>query len=139
MSLSDKYRKKREEVSSEKERLAIERAQSSVKRIMESEQFKLSSLALPESAMAVDAIIRNTVKTTLDPVGQLQDTLRAKGFRMAEIHKMVHRLYVTYLQPLDENDGQVPEYEKMLSDVAIYLDAHQEIYNTLDPESLRGD
>jgi hypothetical protein len=27
----------------------------------------------------------------------------------------------------------------MLNDVAIYLDAHQEIYNTLDPESLRDD
>ena len=139
MALSDKYRKKREAITSERERLAIERAQSSVKRIMESEQFKLSSLALPESAMAVDAIIRDTVKTTLDPVGQLQDTLRAKGFRPAEIRKMVHRLYVTYLQPLDGKDEQVPDYEKMLSDVAIYIDAHQEIYNTLDPESLRGD
>ena len=34
MALSDKYRKKREEVTTERERLAIERAQSSVKRVM---------------------------------------------------------------------------------------------------------
>lgn len=139
MSLSDKYKKKREAVATERERLAIERAQSSIKHLMESEQFKLSALSLPESSMAVDAIIQNTVKTTLNPVGQLVDILRAKGFRQAEIRKMVHRLYNTYVQPLDTPDDVVPEYEVMLNDVAIYLDAHQEIYNTLDPESLRDD
>jgi hypothetical protein len=139
VSLSDKYKKKREAVATERERLAIERAQSSIKHLMESEQFKLSALSLPESSMAVDAIIQNTVKTTLNPVGQLVDILRAKGFRQAEIRKMVHRLYNTYVQPLDTPDDVVPEYEVMLNDVAIYLDAHQEIYNTLDPESLRDD
>lgn len=139
MALSDKYKKKREEVATERERLAIERAQSSIRRLFDSEQFKLSALALPESAMAVDAIIRDTVKTTLDPVGQMRDTLRAKGFRPAEIRKMVHRLYITYMQPLDGNENATPDYEKMESDVAIYLDGHQEIYNGLDPESLRGD
>lgn len=139
MALSDKYRKKREEVTTERERLAIERAQSSVKRVMESEQFKLSALALPESAMAVDAIIRSTVQTTLNPTAQLQDTLRAKGFRPAEIRKMVHRLYVTYILSMNDREDQIPDYDKMLNDVAIYIEGHQEIYNTLDPESLRGD
>ena len=138
MALSDKYRKKREEITTEKERLAIERAKSSINRVMESEQFRLSALALPESAMAVDVIIRNTVKTALDPVGQLQDTLRAKGFRPAEILKMVHRLYDAYIRSLDGKDDTDVGYEEMLHDVAIYIDAHQEIYNTLDPESLRG-
>ena len=55
MSLSDFYKKRSREIASERERLAIERAQSSAKRIMESDQFKLSALALPENSMAVDA------------------------------------------------------------------------------------
>jgi hypothetical protein len=139
MSLSDKYRKKREEIATERERLAVERAKDSVKRIMESEQFRLSSIALPEADMAVDAIIKDTVRTTLDPVGQLLDTLRAKGFRPAEIRKMVHRLYITYIQSLNTPEDQTPGYDEMLSSVADYVYTHQELYNTLDPESLRGD
>ena len=89
--------------------------------------------------MAVDAIIRSTVQTTLNPTAQLQDTLRAKGFRPAEIRKMVHRLYVTYILSMNDKEDQIPDYDKMLNDVAIYIEGHQEIYNTLDPESLRGD
>ncbi len=138
MAISERYKKGREAIAAKREQLAIERAQSSVQRFMQSEQFKLSALALPEGQMAVDAIVRNTVKTTLDPTGAFLDTLRAKGFRPAEIRKMVHRLYVTYIQALDADDSNPPPYEDMLSDVAIYIDGHQEIYNSLDPESLRG-
>lgn len=135
MALSDHYRKKREEISAERERLAIERAKGSVARVLESEQFKLSALALPESAMAVDQIIQNTVQTVLDPIAQLTDTLRAKGFRNAEIRRLVHDLYLLYhLGP----EGENILYDDMLKPVADYVAEHQELYNTFDPEQLRG-
>lgn len=135
MALSDLYMKKAAEVAKERERLAIERAQSSIKNIMESDQFKLSALALPESQMAVDAIIKNTVTTVLDPVGSMMDTLRAKGFRPAEIRRLVHNLHDTYnLEPRTGN----PTHEEMVGPVAAYLTQHQELYNTFDPEMLRG-
>ena len=145
MALSDKYKKKKEAIHTERERLAVERAQSSVKRIIESEQFKLSALALPESAKAVDAIIKNTVQTVLDPIAQLVDTLRAKGFRPAEIRKLVHNFYDTYCTRLigidgdSSSDKQELTYEEMLKPVADYFMEHQELYNTLDPEQLRGE
>lgn len=135
MALSDLYKKKREQISAERERLAIERAKDSVTRVMQSEQFKLSALALPDNAMAVDQIIQSTVQTILDPVAQLTDTLRAKGFRGAEIRRLVHDLYSLYhLGP--EGDNIV--YENMLKPVADYVAEHQELYNTFDPEQLRS-
>lgn len=135
MALSDRYRKASEQVANERQRLAIERAQSSVKRLMETEQFKLSALALPESSMAVDAIITQTVKTTLDSVSEFTDTLRAKGFRPAEIRRLVHNLYVLYNLGEDKPDIL---HEDMVKPVADYVRAHQELYNTFDPETLRG-
>lgn len=138
MSLTDKFKKKREIVQSERERLALERAQSSTRRLLESDQFRLSALALPESQMAVDAILTNVVKECLDPRAEFIDTLRAKGFRQAEIRKMVSNLYAMYkcLDDTDENIDAV-NYDDKLIFVADYVRAHQELYNTLDPESLR--
>ena len=134
MGLSSMYKKKSREIAEERERLAVERAQSSIKSIMQSEQFKLSAIALPESQMAVDEIVKKTVSTVLDPVGAMMDTLRAKGFRPAEIRKLVHNLYVTYnLGPNEENIT----YESMVSPVADFITEHQEMYNTFDPEMLR--
>ena len=135
MALAGKYKKAAENIANERRSLALERAQSSVKRLMESEQFKLSALALPESSMAVDAIIKQTVETTLDSVSEFTDTLRAKGFRPAEIRKLVHNLYQLYnLGPY--TPGTL--HEDMVKPVADYVRAHQELYNTFDPETLRG-
>ena len=136
MALSDRYKKSRDKIASEKERLAVERAKASVQKVLESDQFKLSALALPESQMQVDAIMETTVKATLDPVGQLNDTLRAKGCRNAEIRNIVHRLYNLYIAGFDDEDV-VPPYEQMEHDVAYYMDGHQEVYSTLDIEQLR--
>lgn len=136
MALSDKFKQKAAAIAKERERLAIERAQSSIKTIMESDQFKLSALSLPEGQMDVDAIVANTVSVVLDPVGSMMDTLRAKGFRPAEIRKLVHNLHDTYnLEPRKEN----PTHEEMIGPVANYVTEHQELYNTFDPEMLRGE
>ena len=135
MALSQFYQKKTAAIAAERERLAVERAQSSIKSIMESDQFKLSALALPEGQMAVDQIIKNTVSVVLDPVGQMTDTLRAKGFRPAEIRKLVHNIHDTY-NLLPAGDGHT--HEEMVGPVAAFLTEHQELYNTFDPEMLRG-
>lgn len=136
MALSDYYKKKSAELTATREQLAVERARNSVQELMNSEQFKLSALALPESKMAVDAIVENTVKTVLSPVSQFTDTLRAKGFRPADIRSAVHRLYDLYnLGPT----GQDVRHEDMLDAVASYVMQHQELYNTLDPSTVRGD
>lgn len=140
MSLSDFYKKRSREIASERERLAIERAQSSAKRIMESDQFKLSALALPENSMAVDAIIKSTVDAVLNPVADYTDTLRAKGFRPAEIRKLTHRMYLAHCVPLDQDitdSGLL--YEDMVGPVADYFARHQELYNSLNPDDLRTD
>lgn len=135
MALSSLYMKKAAEVAAERERLAVERARSSIKTIMDSDQFKLSALALPDNQMAVDQIIQSTVSVVLDPVGQMQDVLRAKGFRPAEIRKLVHNLHDTYnLEP----QGANLTHEEMVGPVAEWLTQHQELYNTFDPEMLRG-
>ena len=105
---------------------------------MESEQFRLSALALPESAMAVDALVRNTVNTVLDPVGTYIDTLRAKGFRQAEIRQITHRMYLTHCVRFgEEPDESTLLYDNMVGPVADYFTQHQELYNTLNPEDLR--
>ena len=138
MALSDHYRKRRDEIASEREKLAIERAQSSVQRLMDSDQFKLSALALPQSDMAVDAIITTTVKSVLDPVAQLTDTLHAKGFRSAEVRTLVHNLFNTYCAASYEGDPSKAVFEEMVGPVADYVAEHQELYNTFDPAMLRS-
>lgn len=135
MALSERFRKATQQVTAERERLAIERAKSGVEQVFQSEQFKLSALSLPENKMAVDAIVQTTVKSILNPVAQFTDTLRAKGFRKAEIHRLVHDLYVLY--NLGE-DSETTPYETMQDAVAYYVAEHQELYNTFDPLMLRG-
>ena len=138
MALSNKFRARTEQVQNERERLAIERATNSAKKLFESDQFKLSALALPESDMAVDAIIKTTVNACLNPTASFIDTLRAKGFRPAEIRATVHNLYRQFYCLSDSNKADEMTYEEMLEPVALYVTEHQELYNALDPEQLRG-
>ena len=137
MALSDKFRKKTEHIQSERERLAMERARSGVERLMQSEQFKLSAFSLPESQMAVNAIVESTVKSCLDPRAEFIDTLRAKGFRQAEIRATVSNLFLTYCCGNEQNIAENTSYEEKLVAVAGFVRQHQELYNTLDPANLR--
>lgn len=134
MALSDRFKKQTQQVTEERQRLAIERAKSSVQQVFESEQFKLSALSLPENQMAVDSIVQTTVKSILDPVAQFTDTLRAKGFRKAEIRGLVHNLFKLYNLGKESDDTT---YEQMQEMVAYYVAEHQELYNTFDPAMLR--
>ena len=138
MGFMSKYREINQQIATKSEQLAIERAQSSVKKLLESDQWKLSALALPESNMAVDAIIESSIHSVLEPKAQLMDTLRAKGFRPAEIRKVVHNYYDLHCAA-KYGPSSEKTHEEMLGPVAEFFCAHQEIYNSLDPDSLRGD
>lgn len=135
MSLSSRYKKRSEEVQAMREKLAYERATSSIEKLMQTDQFKLSAIALPENRMNVDAIIGATVKTVLDPKAMMMDTLRAKGFRPAEIRKLVHDLHLLYFKTDKNQAGLDLTYEEMTEPVANFLAEHQEVYNTLEPSN----
>lgn len=138
MALSDRWKKSSAQIAQERERLATERAQEAVDKWKNSEQFRLSALATPEGAMAVDAVVKVAVSTVLDPVGSYQDTLRAKGFRPAEIRQITHRMYLAHCVKFDEEvDESKLLFDNMVGPVADYMIQHQELYNSLNPEDLR--
>ena len=117
--------------------LKVERAQAAAQSVLQSDQFKFSALTMPDSAMAVDALVNSIAQAVVDPVGEFIDTLRSKGFRQAEIRKLVHGLYNLYCKNPSEPDMVERTYEDMIKPVAEYVCLHQELYNTFDPESLR--
>lgn len=117
--------------------LKLERAQSAVTELISSDQFKMSILASPNNQMAISQVAHAAATAVSDPVGDLLDTLRSKGFRPAEIRKLVHKLYNMYVVGLEEQTSDVV-YEDILEPVAFYVCEHQELYNTLEPESLRS-
>lgn len=119
--------------------LKMERAQAATESLMKSDYYKLNLINAPDAQMAVDAIVRNAVESITNPVGDFLDTLRAKGFRQAEIRRLVHRLYNAYCVKLNEPEGKELLYEDMLTPVAEYFCEHQELYSSLDPDSLRND
>ena len=118
-------------------RLKLERANNAVMELINSDQYKASILASPSNAMTVNAMTYAITAAIVDPVGEFLDTLRQKGFRPAEIRKLVHRLYDMYIAGLDENSSNLT-YEDIVEPVAFYVCEHQELYNTLDPEMLRS-
>ena len=117
--------------------LKLERAQSAVTELISFDQFRMSIFASPDNAMAVSAVAHAAAAAVSDPVGDMLDTLRSKGFRPAEIRKLVHKLYNMYIVGLEEQ-GTTAIYEDILEPVAFYVCEHQELYNTLEPESLRS-
>ena len=136
MSLSER-RQRNAEQRETLIQLKMERAQAATGLLLQTDQYKLSILNAPDASMAVDAIVKTAVESIVNPVADFLDTLRSKGFRQAEIRRLVHRLYNVHCLKLDEPEPQNLLYEDMLEPVAIHFCAHQELYSSLDPESLR--
>lgn len=118
--------------------LKIERAQTAAKQIIQSDQFKMSALALPEASMCVDQLIAQVTKTITDPKADYLDTLRARGFLPADIRKLTACLYATYCSAYSKKPVSQMVYDEMVGPVAEYVMQHQELYNTFDPETIRG-
>lgn len=137
MSLSER-RKKVEEQRAALTQLKIERAQSAAKQIIQSDQFRLSALAMPDNAMCVDQLIAQVTKTITDPKADYLDTLRARGFLPADIRKLTACLYATYCSSYSTKPASQMVYDEMVGPVAEYVMQHQELYNTFDPETIRG-
>ena len=120
MSLSDR-RKKVQQEREQLTQLKVERARA----------------AAESAAMAVDALVQNVVTACTDPIGEYMDTLSAKGFRTGEIRALTHQLYDTYCIGIGHKSDPDMLFEDMVGPVANFMLAHQELYNTLDPESMR--
>lgn len=137
MPISQFYKKKRAEVAAEIQRIAAERAQPNVRRALETEQFRLSVLNTADNDIAINEIINTTVQAVLDPTSAMLDVLRNRGFRPAEIRKVVHLIYNNNCRSLNV-DSESLTYEDMLYPVAYFLSEHPEFYDTLNVDSLRN-
>lgn len=134
MSLSGRYHARSEEFKKAREDLAIQQSKEALSSFLQTEQFKFYANAFENPNSVVDKIVETTVKTTLDPVVQFQDTLIAQGFKKAQIRRLVHQLYTTYLSGgVDEEKN----YEEMIRPVAEFVNVHQELYNTFSVEMLQ--
>lgn len=134
MALSGRYRAKAQNIREEREKLAIQRSKEALEALINTEQFKFYASSFKESDGVVDKIVETTVKTTLDPVVQFTDTLISQGFKKAQIRKLTHNLYVTYISGgVDREEN----YEDMVGPVANFILEHQELYNTFSPDMLQ--
>ena len=136
-AISDYYKKKREVIQNERIRLATERAKSGIAKLLETEQFKMSVLAMDDANLAVDTLINTAINACLDPKSEFNDTLRSRGFRPAEIRALVRDLYTLYACFNNPDKANDVLYEEKLEFVANYVREHQELYSTFDPENLR--
>lgn len=137
MSLSDRRARVREQREALTQ-LKIERAQNAAQEIIKSDQFKMSALALPESAMCIDQLIAQVTKTITNPKADYLDTLRARGFLPADIRKLTSCLYMTYCSNQATKPINEMLFEEMVVPVAEYVAVHQELYNTFNPEEIRS-
>lgn len=133
-----KYKQERREY----EELKIKRASKTITQIMNTDQFKMSVLATPDAKIAVNALLEDTVRQVVSSTSDYEDTLRARGFKPAEIHYITRILYETYFGKINSNgsvevDDSIP-YERMLQQVADYAYQHQEVYTSLVPEEWRA-
>lgn len=136
-AVSDYYKKKREVIQNERIRLATERAKNGIAKLLETEQFKMSVLAMGDANLAVDTVLNEAIMACLDPKAEFNDTLRSRGFRPAEIRALVSQLYILYACFNNPEKAEDCLYEEKLEFVANYVREHQELYSTFDPENLR--
>lgn len=129
MALSERFKKQAETISTRRAQLAYERSRAISQDIIKSDQFQL---ALDAGRMnmeaAVDIVLKKACQTIFDPVSDFLDTLRAKGLPDPYIRQYVHRLYV-YVYGTDKEKDKT--YEDMLSDVAVYMVEHPEMYMSI--------
>lgn len=134
MSLSGRYHTRSESLRKAREDLAIQRSKEALSTFLQTEQFKFYAESFENPDSIVDKIVETSVKTTLDPVVQFMDTLIAQGFKKAQIRRLVHQLYTTYLSGgVDEEKN----YEDMIRPVAEFVNVHQELYNTFSVDMLK--
>ncbi len=137
MSLSAR-RKQAEQERERLQQIKIDRAKRSADAIIASDQFKMSAIATPEAKLCLNGLLEGIMGESVKPENDFVDVLHAKGFRNAEIRKLVFKLYNTYCVGIDsdvtKNDVL---YEDMLPKVAEYVMSHQELYNTFTVEDMR--
>ncbi len=116
-----------------KQEYQASRARDYVAKMSQTEQFALYA-SLPDAETCINKIIDKTIEVNMNPVAQYTDTLRSMGLRQAHIRRITHHLYCAYCNMSPEADS-VP-YEEMLNDVAAYVYMHQEVYSSINVDSL---
>lgn len=130
MALAD-LRQRQQAVQKEQARIQEERARRKAADILQSPMGKLSTLLISNN-ISVDELVQSVVSDINNPVSQMVDTFKARGWRQATIRAIVHRVYDLYCKPLDAGDHPELTYDEMLEPVAIYLQSHTELYQTLE-------
>lgn len=134
MALNGRYHARSEDFKKKREELAIQQSKDALSSFLQTEQFKFYASSFQNPEGVVDKIVETTVKTTLDPVVQFQDTLIAQGFKKAQLRRLVHQLYTTYIS---NGVDQEKNYDEMIRPVAEFVNLHQELYNTFSVDMLQ--
>jgi len=129
MSLSEKYKKSREQIISRRNEIASERAKIATDEFMHSEAFKLAlESGLSAVKNSVEGMVKQAVDMALDPINELKDSLLAHNIPNAVLRKYIHKLYSLYLHNQGEPE---PAYEQMEYDVALYVGEHSDIWESI--------
>lgn len=121
-SLSAQVREKHKTFAAERSKRAMILSQS--------EQYKFFA-EVDKGQNSIDTVINAAVEAAFNSVNMFEDTLRSSGFRQGQIHKLVSKLYNTYL-----GDDEGLSYEEMIGPVADYVYLNQHLYDTFDPNNL---
>ena len=124
--------KKHEEVVAKRKELMVDRFNRAIAAATETDQFTMFA-SLAEDNAVIDKLTDTLASEATNPITQYEDTLRAQGLKSAQIRKLTHNLYNTYI---DSNSGDELSYEEMLPEVAAYVYEHQEIYSSVNLEAL---
>lgn len=116
-----------------KQEYQASRAREYVAKMSQTEQFALYA-SLPDAETCINKIIDKTIEVNMNPEAQYLDTLRSMGLRQAHIRRITHHFYCAYCNMSPDADT-VP-YEEMLKDVAAYVYMHQEVYSSINVDSL---
>lgn len=138
MKLSERRQKAKEEHQKLTE-VKVAHAKKVAMDLINSDQYAISALSLPDAQLAITDIVTETIRAINSPINDFLDVLRAKGFRQAEIRRIVHKCYDLYCNPINSDSGRQALYDDMLPEVAAYFLAHQEAYTSLSTDELRDE
>lgn len=118
------------QIESKRKQLTEERAKARAADILGTSAVRLNQVLI-SNQINVDDFVSSIVQDITNDSITFTDKLRARGWRPAEIRKVVHKLYNMYCVSV-EHEADEALYEEMLEPVAKYVEANPSIYDQLD-------
>lgn len=118
-----------EEIKAKRAQAASEEVQKSLNALVNSDVFNTQL----DTGMTVEKLVNQAVSTAVDPRTQYISNLKAMGLRQAHIRKLTDILYHLYIDASPKEDIL---YDDMIVAVSEYVYLHQEIYNSLNLDTL---